>query len=240
MHSLRQRFAGPELMDDAALTPQALAACLADLERFNHLTGGYVTTLGWLDRLFRANPSTSPLVIVDAGSGRGDMLRRIGGLAARRGVEVELIGVDMSPKATAAARAATPPTLRVNWVTGDVLDVLAQERCDVVTSSLLTHHLDDASVVRLLRLMERQARLGWLTTDLQRHLVPYWIARALPTLLGLHPIVRHDAAVSVARAFTRADWRRLLAEASLDAPDVRLSWHLPFRWVIERTRVSCR
>jgi hypothetical protein len=79
MPSLEQRFAGPELMDDTAVAPQALAACLADLERLNRLTGAYVTTLAWLDRLFRAHPSTAPLVIVDAGCGHGDMLRRIGG-----------------------------------------------------------------------------------------------------------------------------------------------------------------
>jgi SAM-dependent methyltransferase len=238
MPSLEQRFAGPELMDDTAVAPQALAACLADLERLNRLTGAYVTTLAWLDRLFRAHPSAAPLVIVDAGCGHGDMLRRIGGLAARRGTRVELVGIDMSPHATAAAWAATPATLRIRWLTGNVLDYLAKERCDVVLSSLLTHHLDDASVVRLLRLMDRQARLGWLTTDLQRHVVPYWIARTLPSLLGMHPIVRHDAAVSVARAFTGADWRQLLAEAGLDVPGVRLSWQWPFRWVVERTRAG--
>jgi 2-polyprenyl-3-methyl-5-hydroxy-6-metoxy-1,4-benzoquinol methylase len=240
MPSLNRRFAGPELMDDGALAPEALAACLADLERLNRMTGAYVTTLAWLDRLFKASRSTVPLVIVDAGCGHGDMLRRIGGLAARRGVRVELVGIDMSPHATAAAGAATPKTLRIRWLTGDALDLLRQGRWDVILSSLLTHHLDNASVVRLLQLMDRHSRLGWLTTDLQRHIVPYWAARMLPPLLGMHPIVRHDAAVSVARAFTRADWRHLLTEAGLDEPGVRLIWRFPFRWVIDRMHVPCR
>ena len=238
--SLRQRFAGPKLMDDGALTPQAIAACLAELERLNWLTGAHVTTLRWLDRLFQSNPSTGPLVIVDAGCGRGDLLRLVSGLAGWRGIQVELVGIDMSPYATAAATRATPPMLSIRWLTGDVLELLPQQRCDVVLSSLLTHQLGDGAIVRLLRLMDRQARLGWLTTDLQRHVVPYWITRVLPSLLSMHPIVRHDAAVSVARAFTRADWRCLLADADLDVPEVRLSWHMPFRWVIERARVGCR
>ena len=39
---------------------------------------------------------------------------------------------------------------------------------DFVVSSLFTHHLSDAMIVRFLRWMEATARRGWLIYDLQR------------------------------------------------------------------------
>jgi hypothetical protein len=35
---------------------------------------------------------------------------------------------------------------------------------DLIVSSLLAHHLDNARIVELLRFMETHARHGWLTT----------------------------------------------------------------------------
>ncbi len=48
-------------------------------------------------------------------------------------------------------------------------------------------------------------------------------------------MVVHDSTVSVARAFTRADWRRLAAEAGI-AP--RVAWQFPFRWAVSRDIAS--
>ena len=48
-----------------------------------------------------------------------------------------------------------------------------------------------------------------------------------------HRFVRHDGAVSVARAFTTAEWRALVAEAGV--PGV-VRWRFPFRICVERLR----
>jgi hypothetical protein len=42
--------------------------------------------------------------------------------------------------------------------------------------------------------------------------------------------VAHDGALSVRRAFTRAELEALLAAAGVQA---EIRWHFPFRWTVE-------
>lgn len=91
-------------------------------------------------------------------------------------------------------------------------------RPDVVISALSAHHLSEEQLVAFLRWMEDHARLGWMINDLHRHPLPYWIARRVPPALGMNWLVRHDAAVSVARSFVRRDWERLLCAAGIAGP----------------------
>ncbi len=101
-------------------------------------------------------------------------------------------------------------------------------------SALFAHHLEDARLVRFLHSMDARARLGWLINDLRRHLVSYVIARFAPALLRMNPMVRNDAAVSVARAFERRDWERLLARAGLAAEPTTVAACFPFRFAVGR------
>ncbi|MGI4811573.1 MAG: hypothetical protein ACRYF2_26155, partial [Janthinobacterium lividum] len=114
----------------------------------------------------------------------------------------------------------------------DVFDE-APGSVDVIVSSLFTHHLSDAEVVRFLQWMERTARVGWFVNDLHRHPLAYHGFKALSGVARWHPMVRHDGPVSVSRAFTRRDWTRLLDQAGLQA---RVRWHLPFRYCVGRLK----
>ena len=104
----------------------------------------------------------------------------------------------------------------------------------MVVSSLFTHHLPDASVVRFLRWMEANARVGWFVNDLHRHPLPYHFFRTFARLARFHRFVQHDGPVSIARAFAPADWQRLIAEAGLDAAAVEVRWRVPFRLTVGR------
>ena len=106
-------------------------------------------------------------------------------------------------------------------------------------SALFAHHLDDARLVRFLRWMEERARLGWLVNDLHRHPLPYLVARGGAPLLRMHPFVRHDAPVSVARAFDRRDWLRLLQAAEVAPPATMVTWRFPFRFAVGRMKQAC-
>jgi len=106
---------------------------------------------------------------------------------------------------------------------------------DFVVSSLLTHHLSDAVIVKFLRWMEITAQKGWLIYDLQRHAVPYLFIGLMGKLTRLHPVVIHDGRISVARSLTRAEWNERIASAGIDHDAVRLRWFL-CRFVIGRLR----
>jgi hypothetical protein len=92
----------------------------------------------------------------------------------------------------------------------------------------------DAELVGFIKWMQATATRGWFINDLHRHWVAWAGFRALATLLRWHPVVRHDGALSVRRAFVRADWTRLLAVAGVH--DALVRWHLPFRWGVGQIR----
>jgi 2-polyprenyl-3-methyl-5-hydroxy-6-metoxy-1,4-benzoquinol methylase len=63
-------------------------------------------TLGWLERL--SHGLCDPIQILDVGSGGGDLLRQIARWASRRGIPVQLTGIDLNPYAGRAAAELTP------------------------------------------------------------------------------------------------------------------------------------
>ena len=221
-----RRSASPELIDGEALSFAEFQDCLQELETINRLTLAYRPTLRWLERLLRRAPAGHPLRIVDAGSGGGDMLRRVEELARRHGREVELWGVDLNPFSARSARRWAPASA-IRYASTDVFAFQPRRPVDVVISSLFAHHLDDAALRRFLRWMDGRARLGWFVNDLHRHPLPYGFILAATRLCSRNRLIRHDAAVSVARAFRPADWRGLLEEAGIRG--ARISRHFPYR-----------
>jgi SAM-dependent methyltransferase len=222
-----------ELMDGEDVSPETFAALLADLARVNTVTRARPPTLAFVERALRAIPHDRPITILDVGFGDGDMLRALARKLRKRPA-VQLVGYDINPRSAPAARARTSADLPISYFTGDVFALPGDQPVDLVISSLVAHHMADAEIVAFLRWMERRAALGWFVNDLHRHPVAYHGFRLLAAVARWHPVVRHDGAVSVERAFTRKDWRRLIAAADLDPASVKLRWHLPFRWGVER------
>ena len=227
-----RRSDAAELMDTECADEAEYQACLRDLARVNIVTLAHRPTLAWLDRATRRRPRGEPVSVFDVAYGGGDMLRVIARWARRRRRPVTLGGVDLNPSAAQTARDASPG-LDLHLQTGDVLQTTPDPAPDYITSSLFTHHLTNPQVVEFLRWMERHARLGWIVNDAHRHKLSYHGFRAMGLVARWHPIVRHDGAVSITRAFTRADWLGLLAEAGVPG---RVRWRFPFRYCVERLR----
>lgn len=228
-----------ELMDTEPVTFDEFDACLVDLATVNRWSRAYVPTVAFFERLApRLLRLGRPIEIVDVGSGHGDMLRAIDAWADRCGIDVRLTGVDLNPWSRASAMATTPPRRYIEWVTADVFAFEPERGVDVVVSSLFTHHLPDPLVVKFVRWMESTARVGWFVNDLHRHPVPYHFFRHFAKLARFHRFVQHDGPVSIARAFSRGDWTRLLATAELDDRAATVRWELPFRLTVERLRAE--
>ena len=229
-----RRTDATELMDTEPADAADFARCLADLATVNRVTLAHRPTLAFLRRVARDLPPGATLRVLDVAYGHGDMLRAIARWAARRGLPVELEGVDLSPHSAPAARAATPLGMRIAFHTGDVFAFRPARPPDVVVSSLFTHHLSDADVVRFVRWMEAQAVRGWFVNDLHRHRFSYHGFAALAAAARWHRFVRHDGPVSIARAFRPAEWQALLAQAGVPAAQVRRVF--PFRLCVARLR----
>lgn len=227
---LARRAEADELMDADDLSPDTYAAVVSDLARVNTVTLAIRPTLGFLSR---ALAGATRFKLLDVGFGDGDALRRIARWAARRGVDAELVGVDLNPRSASAAAAHTPPDLPITYRTGDYAD-LAGENWDVVVSSLVAHHMTHAQLVAFVRFMEREARAGWLVNDLHRHGFAYWGYPLLARAARWHPIVRHDGRLSIARSYRPAEWPPILAEA--DVTGARVFRAFPYRLCVERLR----
>jgi SAM-dependent methyltransferase len=228
---------------DGPCSYEELRDCLRHLAWVNRLTRAHRPVMQWVERVADSirsqNPTSQnrdvghpPLRIVDVGCGYGDMLRRIERWAGRRGVAVELVGVDVNANGVRAAREATPAASRIQWLIGDVYTCEAAAGADLVTASGMTHHLTEAEIVRLLEWMERTTRVGWFIVDLHRKPVPYRVFDVMMRGPWWHRFIRPDGLRSLRRSFLAEDWRRMCAAAGLDAGTVAIREHRPARlWV---------
>jgi 2-polyprenyl-3-methyl-5-hydroxy-6-metoxy-1,4-benzoquinol methylase len=219
-------------MDTATFSFEQFRNCLRELEIINHLTLAYRPTLQWLRRVMRGRELRS---LLDVGSGGGDMLRQITQTMPQQAASIAMTGVDLNPwsrQAAAAHKAAVP----LYYETMNIFDYPPTRQFDVIISSLFTHHLDETQLVNFLRWMEAHATAGWFINDLHRHWLPYYFIKLTTRLFSRDPMIRHDAAVSVARSFKRDDWQRLLRQAGLADTAVRIRWYFPFRLCVERMK----
>jgi 2-polyprenyl-3-methyl-5-hydroxy-6-metoxy-1,4-benzoquinol methylase len=233
MSKLAVRSRQEEQMDAADLDPAVYEQVLHDLARVNRWT---FTALPVLAYLKRAVGGARSFRLMDVGFGDGDVLRAIARWAKKRGIEADLVGVDLNEKSVAAARAATPADLAIDYRAGDYLDQAGP--FDFVISSQVTHHMTDDQLRTFLRYMEGEARMGWLICDLHRHRFSYWGFPLLARLLMVHRIVREDGRLSIARSFRPGEWEAILADAGIPREAVRIVRRFPFRLCVERVRLT--
>jgi len=238
MPDFSRRDTTPELMDTEAVDYVDFRQCLQELAQANELSLAYRPTLAFFSRLAREGllPAHRPVVVLDAGSGYGDMGRKLDCWAANRGIEIEIWGIDMNPWSARAAAEVTGEGSRLQWITANLFDYRAEGGADIIISSLFTHHLPDAMLVRFLRWMEENARIGWFINDLERHPLPYHFIKFAFWATRRHRFMQHDGPVSIASAFKKRDWVRLLKEAELPDGAARIENWMPFRLCVSRVK----
>ncbi|MFC7667526.1 methyltransferase domain-containing protein [Hymenobacter humi] len=161
-------------------------------------------------------PSGRPLRLADLGSGGGDTLRHIARWARKHRIAVELTGIDANQFMLDYATAKSVDYPETSYRRFDIFSPEFQaEPYDVLTCSLFCHHFTNEELVPLLQQWQRQARVAVVINDLHRHWLAYYSIKWLTRLLGGSYLVKHDAPLSVARAFRRQDWVELLAQAGI-------------------------
>jgi SAM-dependent methyltransferase len=229
MSSLASRARQEEQMDSAELSAKEYGKVLRDLTRVNRWTLAARPTLNFLGRAAEGEKS---LRILDVGFGSGDMLRTICHWAKRRSLPVELVGVDINFKSAAVAKAMTPADAPIEYRTGDYGALHGSFDC--VISNLVAHHMNDLQLIDFIRFMEERAERGWIINDLHRHGFAHRGYPLLARLLRVHPIVRADGQLSIARAFRPREWRDILGQAG--AGEAKIVRRFPFRLCVERLR----
>jgi hypothetical protein len=215
--NLATRATTPELMDDLDLATEELRQNLDELETINTWLGGYRPVLAALARLRPQFPKGRP--------------RHIAAWAQRRRLPVVLTGIDANAFMLDYAQRKSQGQPEISYCQLDIFSPeFAAQPYDVLTASLFCHHFTDAELVALLRRWQQQAQVAVIINDLHRHPLAYHSIRLLTRWLGGSRLVQHDAPLSVARAFSRADWQRLLAQAGITRYTLRWCW--AFRWQV--------
>jgi SAM-dependent methyltransferase len=200
--SIRRRE--EEWMDAPGISPAEIRRSLSFIRRVNRLLRYTRATVGHLDRFSRTWRAGESITILDVATGSGDIPRAIAEWSKRRKFDVRITGLDRHAQTAGIARDLSQSHPQIRIVRGDAMSLpFADGSFDYVHTSMFLHHLDDDQVVRVLMEMNRVARRGIIAADLLRHRRAYfWIS--LFTVFS-HPIIKHDARVSVAQAFVKDD-----------------------------------
>lgn len=227
---LHRRCRQPELMDQPGLDGRIHLRALRALERINRLSRTGAMYWPALCRLASESPNR-PLKLLDIACGGGDVCRDLVRRANRKGMDLKIVGCDVSPTAIAFARQqAEAEGLSLEFLEFDALDGSLPDDCDALTCSLFLHHLDETDAVGLLRKMAQAARSLVLVNDLCRTQRGYVLAWLGSRLLTRSPIVHVDGPLSVQGAFTPEEALALAHQAGMQS--ARVSRHWPQRFLL--------
>jgi len=208
------RRRGVEILDSPDIDPEVVTRSLGDVARANALFGGVSSVMEELKDALGDLPRCSTLL--DVGTGLGDIPCRARSFAGQKGIDLTTVGLDSALELSRASRHAVSIP-----VCGDALHLpFADRSIDVVMCSQVLHHFINSDAAKLLREMDRVARVRVVVSDLRRS----WIAAAGLWLvsfpLGFHAVSRHDGVVSVLRGFTREELSDTIKDAIARKPVV--------------------
>jgi 2-polyprenyl-3-methyl-5-hydroxy-6-metoxy-1,4-benzoquinol methylase len=215
-------------MDDAALQGELHMEALKALSRLNFAAG--TAQVIWT-RIRRRLPTapTRPLRLLDIATGGGDIPIRLWRIARRAGVQMQIAGCDLSPRAIHYARSSAAASgADVQFFTQDVLNDNFAGDYDFLISSLFFHHLSGDEVVRLLHRLKPLTRRMLLVEDLRRGPAGLAIAATAARILSTSPVVRKDASRSVRAAFTPLEFQALAGAAGLEGATIIRHWPARF------------
>jgi ubiquinone/menaquinone biosynthesis C-methylase UbiE len=230
LEQFRKRSEELEHLDKGDYTPEEYEGCLRELRRVNRWLGD--------SRALRRSVLTDigrggarEFSMLDVGAGSGELLREVALWSRRRGTSARLVGLELNRRAAEGLAEESRGFWEIESVRGDALRLPFDAGAfDYVMCSLFTHHFRDDACVRVLKEMARVARRRVYCIDLHRHPVAYYFYTTAGRLLLRNRLVREDGALSILRAFSPRELRRLAERAGLS--DVKVERRFPYRLVL--------
>jgi hypothetical protein len=201
----------PELMDLPHQTEEALRSDLVQLAGLNRTFGARRTVAALFHKLAAR---MKRVLVVDLASGYGDHGRNLIARGRKRGQEVTILALDYQMKTLQIAREATPPDHKMFFIQADARQLpLRTREADLVLCSLALHHFSEEDALAVLREMKRVSSYGLACVDLVRSRLAAFGIWLLTTFIVRDPMVRHDARLSIRRAFTGGEMKALAGQA---------------------------
>ncbi|TAF35812.1 MAG: methyltransferase domain-containing protein [Cytophagales bacterium] len=221
-------------MDDPLLRGDALKQNLDELERINTWLGGYAIVLDTLEHLRYAGffNTEKPVRIVDLGSGGGDTLRAVASWARKKKVRLELVGVDFNDFMLDYAQQKCHQYPEITFLKLDIFDPeFANMNFDLALCSLFCHHFSNAELVQIFSTLRKNCAIGFVINDLHRHPLAFYGIKFLTWLFRGSFLVRHDAPLSVLRAFHYGELKALMQQTGIERYYLAWRWAFRFRLI---------
>ncbi|HEV3326116.1 MAG TPA: methyltransferase domain-containing protein, partial [Puia sp.] len=156
--SFTKRSYEKELLDRGDIPFADIEQNMRELDFINTWLGGHGISVKGLKKLLGGRRR---IRICEIGCGGGDNLRVLSGYCRRRGVDVEVIGIDSNEHCIAVAREKWRDG-NADWMNLDYRQVIFdRRRPDIIFSSLFCHHFTDEELVTMIGWMEKNAVAGW-------------------------------------------------------------------------------
>lgn len=215
-----------ELLDANAIDDAVLRRNLRDIRTINGLLGWRALAVREVARLVHGRGLGS-FSLLDVASGSGDIPLAIARWAARNALPARIVATDVSPQIIAVTRELLAGAPAVHVERADALALpYPTGAFDVALCTLALHHFPPESAVTLLTNLARVGR-DVIVFDAARAPAAYGGVWLLTRLLGMDAMTRHDAPMSVRRAYTLPELRGLARAAGL--VDARTWEDFPYR-----------
>lgn len=229
MHKHSQRSNQLELLDmgSSYYTQEEYHDCLVQLDRVGRFLGGDKANLWAFNQM-----TPAPQSILDVGCGGGLFTIRL----AKQFPQTKVIGIDLSSDAIRFAKEQlqASPQPNVDFILSSSPDLnYIPNSFDVITATLVCHHLSDEELISFLKQSYRIAKRAIILNDLHRHQLASWGFRCVAPILFNNRLITHDGLLSIRRSFTKKDWIYFLHAANIPLSRCSITWHWAFRWIIK-------
>ena len=225
MHN--DRATAEEFLDRTDCDPALAAASYRFMERVNGTFGGIRIVRNYLAAETALRPATSPLRILDIGSGSCDIPLAVSRWARANGISLHFTCLEKAGPAVGIARRhldrADDPAVQL--IQGDIFTHQPAEPYDCAVASMCFHHFSNAQILMLLQRLRGFVISGVLINDLLRSPWASLAARLLLAVTAASPKVQHDALLSIRRGFKISELQALLLQLADATVTVK-----PTRW----------
>ncbi len=208
------RATAPEFLDQPDCDPSLAAASYRFMEGVNGYFGGTRVVQRFLSAEMKSRTVSSPLRILDIGSGSCDIPLAVSRWARAHAIPVHITCLEVAGPAVEIARrklaCANDPA--VILLQEDAFTHQPAEPYDCAVASMCFHHFSNDQILLLLQRLRTCVNHRVLINDLRRSPWASLGAGLLLACTGAMPGVRHDALLSIRRGFKISELEAVLQQ----------------------------
>jgi 2-polyprenyl-3-methyl-5-hydroxy-6-metoxy-1,4-benzoquinol methylase len=225
---MQSRSNQQELIDigPSCYSQEEYEGCLHQLSKIGRYLGAEKVTLAAFRKI------ENPQSMLDVGCGGGHFTLQL----AEQFPEAQVTGMDISVPAIELAQ----KELGKHSIKNVAFEVPSSPSLgtppnsfDIVTATLVCHHLDDNTLVDFLKRSYRVAKKSIIINDLHRHWMAYIGFALIAKPFFSNRLIFHDGLLSVRRSFKKKEWIEYLKAAKIPLEQCSITWHWPFRWLVQ-------